>query len=62
MHDRSIKSRQDINHSQKSRAYIEEGRYRILELMGYLASFYRTHAKIQIDKKYQKQDLRPDER
>jgi PAS domain S-box-containing protein len=48
MHDQAIKSRKNINHPQKIRAYIEEGRYRILELMGYLAIFYRMHAKDQV--------------
>ena len=30
--------------SAKARAYLEEGRIMVLELMGYLSSYYRTHA------------------
>jgi PAS domain S-box-containing protein len=51
LHDHAIKSRQNKNNLQKNRAVVEEGRYRILELMGYLASYYRMHAKTRLDRK-----------
>jgi PAS domain S-box-containing protein len=62
LHDKVIKSRKNGVHPKKYRAYIEEGRYRVLELMGYLASFYRMHAKIPLDRNYRKQDLKPGDR
>jgi len=45
IHEQAIKSKREVNNLQKTRAYIEEGRYWIFELMGYLALFYRMQAK-----------------
>ena len=44
MHTRALEDKiGDVPHA-KAQVYVEEGRMMLLELMGYLASFYRTHS------------------
>jgi len=44
LHTRALEGKiRDVPHA-KAQVYVEEGRMIILELMGYLASFYRTHS------------------
>ena len=44
LHTRALQDKiRDVPHA-KAQVYVEEGRMMILELMGYLASFYRTHS------------------
>jgi DNA-binding response OmpR family regulator len=44
IHSVALKKRVAGVTSPKAQAYVEEGRLRILELMGYLAAYYRNHS------------------
>ncbi len=44
IHTTALKMKTDRANYTKARAYTEEGRIMVLELMGYLTSFYRTYA------------------
>ncbi|HZS46466.1 MAG TPA: response regulator [Blastocatellia bacterium] len=44
IHRQALRRKLSGVNQQKSRAYLEEGRLRVLELMGYLTSYYRTYA------------------
>lgn len=44
IHSTALKSRAGTATPMKARAYVEEGRLMVLELMGYLVSYYRTYA------------------
>jgi len=40
----ALRGKTDKTTSTKTEAFVEEGRFLVLELMGYLVSFYRTHS------------------
>lgn len=44
IHTTALKMKTDKTNYTKAKAYTEEGRIMVLELMGYLTSFYRTYA------------------
>lgn len=44
LHTLAIKEKSKQASPQKAHAYVEEGRLMVLELMGYLVTFYRSHA------------------
>lgn len=44
IHTTALKIKTDKTNYTKAKAYAEEGRIMVLELMGYLTSFYRTYA------------------
>jgi DNA-binding NarL/FixJ family response regulator len=44
IHSNALKRKTNLATSQRAQAYVEEGRLMVLELMGYLAAFYRTYA------------------
>ncbi|NUM43978.1 MAG: response regulator [Anaerolineales bacterium] len=44
LHTQALKSKINQVPLQKAQAYVEEGRLMVLELMGYLVTFYRSHA------------------
>jgi hypothetical protein len=44
LHVRTMRAIMDDESNLKAEVYAEEGRLAVLELMGYLASFYRTYA------------------
>lgn len=44
IHTTALKMKTDRTNYTKAKAYTEEGRIMVLELMGYLTSFYRTYA------------------
>jgi PAS domain S-box-containing protein len=44
IHSNALKGKTNLATSQRAQAYVEEGRLMVLELMGYLAAFYRTYA------------------
>jgi hypothetical protein len=40
----ALRGKTDKTIPTKTEAFVEEGRFLVLELMGYLVSFYRTHS------------------
>ncbi|HNB50823.1 MAG TPA: response regulator [Anaerolineales bacterium] len=44
LHTLALKEKSKQASPQKTHAYVEEGRLMVLELMGYLVTFYRSHA------------------
>ena len=44
IHSRALKQKRSEVSLQKFQAYVEEGRLTVLELMGYLASYYRLYS------------------
>lgn len=44
IYSQALESKQKIRNKNKYTAYVEEGRMLLLEMMGYLASFYRRHS------------------
>jgi PAS domain S-box-containing protein len=44
IHSNALRGKTKVVTPQRAQAYVEEGRLMVLELMGYLASYYRTYA------------------
>lgn len=44
LHSRAIRKKSKVPQHKKAQVYIEEGRLKIVELMGYLVSYYRNYA------------------
>jgi len=49
VHSIALKERADKAVSGKTHAYFEEGRFIVLELMGYLVTYYRSHSTISVN-------------
>ncbi len=60
IHTQVLKDKTHQSTPQKSQAYVVEGRLMVLELMGYLASYYRKYfiglSKLNVSKTYQNQN------
>jgi len=51
IHSNALKRKTNVVTTRKAQAYVEEGRLMVLELMGYLASYYRTYVAGNIKRK-----------